>query len=99
MPSALTRRARRPAQSARSTVSRADESASYEMAEPVASSLLESLRAFGYTPETSIADLIDNSISAGARNVWLTFLWGGEDSYIAVTDDGRGMTARPLRED
>jgi hypothetical protein len=31
--------------------------------------MIESLRAFGYNIQTAIADLIDNSISAGAKNV------------------------------
>lgn len=81
-----------------SLTSQATETTAYELAEPAASALLEALRAFGYTPETSVADLIDNSVSAGARNVWLTFQWAGEDSYIVVRDDGRGMTAEALRE-
>ncbi|MYC67259.1 MAG: ATP-binding protein [Acidobacteriia bacterium] len=58
--------------------------------------MIESLRGVGYTPETAIADLIDNSISAHARNVWLTFWWEGRRSHIAVLDDGDGMTEGEL---
>ncbi|WP_207211199.1 hypothetical protein [Leptolyngbya sp. Cla-17] len=47
----------------------------YDIAEPRASAMIESLRAFGYNIQTAIADLIDNSISAEAKNVWLTFFW------------------------
>ena len=36
----------------------------FEIAAPPASSLIESLRGVGYSPETAIADLVDNSISA-----------------------------------
>jgi hypothetical protein len=71
---------------------------SYEMVPPRASSLVESLRAFGYTPEAALADLIDNSITAKARNIDIKFVWDGADSFITVTDDGVGMTDEVLRE-
>ena len=71
---------------------------SFEIAAPPASSMIESLRGVGYTPETAIADLIDNSISAHARNVWITFWWEGRRSHIAVLDDGDGMTEGELSE-
>lgn len=72
--------------------------ATYEVVEPNASAMMESLRAFGYSTKAAIADLIDNSISAGARNVWLTFHWDGPDSYVAVLDDGGGMTEAELTQ-
>ncbi len=65
---------------------------------PRASVLAESLRAFGYDLGTAIADLVDNSISAGARKVWVDFSWAGQDSSIAITDDGRGMSEARLRD-
>lgn len=65
---------------------------------PRASVLAESLRAFGYDLGTAIADLVDNSISAGAANVWIDFTWDGTDSCIAITDDGRGMSESRLRD-
>ena len=64
----------------------------YEIVAPDPSALIESLRAFGYTPQAAIADLIDNSITAGARNIWVHFTWSGASSYITVRDDGKGMT-------
>lgn len=70
----------------------------YDHAAPHASSLIESLRAFGYTLETAIADLIDNSISAGARSVQVRFYWDGMNSWIALQDDGRGMSEAELVE-
>lgn len=70
----------------------------YENASPRAGAMVESMRAFGYTPETAIADLIDNSIAAGARNVWIKFWWAGKDSYVSVSDDGRGMSEHELFE-
>lgn len=53
---------------------------------------MESMRAVGYTLETAIADLIDNSITAGATRVDLLFSGEGQ-AYVAVIDDGSGMTA------
>lgn len=58
---------------------------------PLAGSLAESLRAFSYSLPSAIADLVDNSISAGARNVWIQFDWDGPDSVVSVADDGRGI--------
>ena len=69
-----------------------------EIVEPNPAALIESLRAFGYSLRTAIADLIDNSISAGASSIHLTFHWGGSDSYILLEDDGCGMTEAVLRE-
>ncbi len=68
----------------------------FDLAPPQAASLAESLRAFGYEPPTALADLVDNSITAGARNVWIDFHWAGETSVVSVTDDGAGMTAEAL---
>lgn len=68
----------------------------YDLVEPGAPAMLESLRAFGYNIQTAIADLIDNSISAEAKNVWLQFYWDGSESYISMLDDGKGMTEAEL---
>jgi hypothetical protein len=58
--------------------------------------MFESLRAFGYELATALADLIDNSVFAGTRNVWIDFEWDGEPSNICFTDDGCGMTEEEL---
>lgn len=68
----------------------------YDIVEPRADALIESLRSFGYTPEASIADLIDNSITGGARNIWIEFHWDGGRSLAAIADDGHGMSAEAL---
>jgi signal transduction histidine kinase len=67
-----------------------------DLAEPFASSMSESLRAFGYDLPSAIADLVDNSIFAEARSIWIDFHWDGENSSICVTDDGRGMTEKEM---
>jgi hypothetical protein len=56
---------------------------------PTAAALLKSLRGLGYTPETALADLIDNSISAGADLIELSVDWNDGETRIAVRDDGR----------
>ncbi|TAK35037.1 MAG: ATP-binding protein [Saprospiraceae bacterium] len=60
-------------------------------AEPKAAAMIESFRAIGYSPETALADLIDNSISAGAKNVRIEFIWAGRNSWLTIIDDGWGM--------
>jgi len=68
----------------------------YDIVSPDAGAMIESLRAYGYHLETSIADIIDNSISAEARNVWIECSWDGENSTIAIRDDGHGMSEEVL---
>ena len=75
-----------------------DASNGFETVPPSASALLESLRAFGYSLKTAIADLIDNSITAKASNVWIDFNWDGRKSSITIRDDGDGMTEKELVE-
>ncbi len=62
---------------------------------PYAPTLIESTRAIGYTLETAIADIVDNSISASASCIEIFFFPVG-DSYIAILDDGYGMDADAL---
>ena len=69
----------------------------YDEVAPLAASLVQSLRAFSYELPSAVADLIDNSITAGARHVWIDFFWDGDDSAISVTDDGRGMSEDTLK--
>lgn len=60
-------------------------------------SLIESMRAVGYTTESAIADLVDNSISAEAARVAIEYDATGEP-YVAILDDGRGMSASELTQ-
>jgi hypothetical protein len=68
----------------------------YELVEPLASPVLESMRAFGYTPETAIADLVDNSISARASTIAIEFHWRASAPWISVIDNGDGMSEMGL---
>ena len=65
---------------------------------PDPGALIASMRAFGYSLPTAIADLIDNSITAGAKVVHVRTHWAGDASWISVWDDGAGMTERQLVE-
>lgn len=67
---------------------------SFELA-PSAPFLLESMRAIGYSPQTAIADLVDNSVTANATRVYLRFP-PGPPSFVALLDDGDGMTESEL---
>lgn len=62
---------------------------------PVAPMLMESLRAVGYSTSAALADLVDNSISAGAHKITITFA-ATPQPFIVVLDDGRGMNAEEL---
>jgi len=63
---------------------------------PEASSMIETFRAIGYNIETAIADIIDNSISANAKNIWINFEWKGSKTWLSIKDDGIGMNDAEL---
>ncbi len=62
---------------------------------PYAPTLIESTRAIGYSLEAAIADIIDNSIAAGAKKVDI-FFFPVDAAYVAVLDNGKGMNAEEL---
>lgn len=64
---------------------------------PEASVLLESMRAIGYDAATAVADLVDNSITAGARKVSIRFE-PGRPSILAILDNGDGMDEAELEQ-
>ncbi len=70
--------------------------ADYDLAGPGATELFESLRAFGYDLPTALADIIDNSLTARARNIWIDMQWAGRSSRIVIRDDGFGMSEERL---
>lgn len=65
-------------------------------APPRASAMIEALRGLGYSPAAAIADVIDNSIAAGASEVDVQFIWKGKQSAIVIADNGAGMDAPAL---
>ena len=67
-----------------------------EEAIPHAGSMIESFRSIGYSLSTAVADIIDNSIAAQARNVWIDFEWLGSETALVITDDGDGMNKKEL---
>ena len=67
-------------------------------ATPAAASMVETFRAMGYSLETAMADILDNSISAGANNIWISRIWKGGQSIITIKDDGIGMNHQELIE-
>jgi anti-sigma regulatory factor (Ser/Thr protein kinase) len=71
---------------------------SYEIATPKPAALIESLRSIGYDLPTAIADIVDNSISANAKSIDITFHWSGAQSWICIVDDGDGMSELKLFE-
>src|SRR5437867_4571775 len=64
---------------------------------PDPSRLIESLRDSGYSFNTAIADIIDNSITAEAKNIQIIaemdFVG---DIKVYICDDGKGMTYEEL---
>lgn len=66
---------------------------------PKASTLMGSLRSMGYTFESAVADVIDNSISAHASIVRILFPANPLDSIaVGIIDNGDGMTDAELFE-
>lgn len=59
--------------------------------------LVMTLRDMGYTLETAIADVIDNSISASAGNIWIEVDTGAQ-LRIAIIDDGEGLTRASIQD-
>lgn len=67
-------------------------------ASPYAASLIEGHRDFGYNLETALADIVDNAITAKAKDVSLTAETASDEPWIAIADDGTGMTEVELIE-
>jgi len=63
---------------------------------PHAKMLLVALRSVGYTNETAIADIIDNSISGAASEIELYFDW--DNRRIIIADNGYGMDSKELMD-
>jgi Histidine kinase-, DNA gyrase B-, and HSP90-like ATPase len=77
-------------------------SAHFEEVPPDPAATIESLRSLGYSLASAVADLVDNSIAARVEEqlvtVQIMLHWAGGQSWLAVVDDGRGMTEDELRQ-
>ena len=60
--------------------------------------MLDILGSSGYSLKTAIADVLDNSITAKAKNIYINFFYDEEDSYIQIIDDGKGMSFQKMKE-
>ena len=65
---------------------------------PAAARTISSLRDIGYELPQAVADLVDNSVSAGATVVTVDLHFDGTDSWIRIADNGRGMDTATLTE-
>ncbi len=68
----------------------------FEIAKPNPEFLIKSIAEQGYSLETAVADLIDNSISAGAKNIEVLTDLENQPFKLFITDDGCGMSPEDL---
>jgi len=60
--------------------------------------LFKILARAGHSLPSAVADLVDNSLSHGAREIWITFPNPNESGrWMCIRDDGTGMTPAVLR--
>ena len=70
----------------------------YERVAPRAATLIESMRDIGYSLQTALADIIDNSITANADLIEILAETKNQELYIAIIDNGNGMSSSELME-
>ena len=68
-----------------------------EVVNPNVGNLIQSLRDIGYTFEIAVADILDNSISAGSKNIIIRATKEPE-MRLEILDDGSGMIEQELVE-
>ncbi|RGN38141.1 ATP-binding protein [Bacteroides oleiciplenus] len=68
----------------------------YEIVRPDPEKEINSMRSFGYSLETAIADLIDNSVTAEANKIFITYNIAIFGSYVRIEDNGKGMSEAGL---
>lgn len=67
------------------------QNSNYQDNTPNAGKLIDSLRNTGYNNIAAIADLIDNSIDAGAHDIWFSIEPTKNNFRITLADNGQGM--------
>ena len=65
---------------------------------PSAEIVVNSMRAMGYSFESAISDVIDNSIAVKSSLIELKFPIDPTECYVAICDNGSGMTRERLIE-
>ena len=66
---------------------------------PKPSNEIKTLRKIGYSLETSIADILDNSITAKSKKIEIEIPYSDQcEPYISIKDDGAGMSKEELIE-
>lgn len=65
---------------------------------PGARRLMKSLRDMGYDFAQAVADVVDNSIEAKASWVAIDVEFDGDNSWVRIADNGKGMKPEQLRE-
>jgi hypothetical protein len=65
-------------------------------ASPDPRSHIKTLMRIGYTMSSAVSDILDNSITAEARNIEIFSLPGQEETSISIIDDGNGMSPEEL---
>lgn len=68
----------------------------YDIVRPEPDSLLQSIRSFGYTLETAISDLIDNSVTANSEMICIDYGIDRFSSFVRIEDNGDGMDEEEL---
>ena len=63
---------------------------------PSASSLSESMRDLGYSLETAVADIVDNSITAKATEIEIYCDLDKDNPTLVIIDNGHGMSCKDL---
>lgn len=65
---------------------------------PSARRLITSLRDIGYDFPSAVADVVDNSIEAGATRICVDVRFDGDRSHVRIADNGYGMKPERIRE-
>ena len=69
----------------------------FDIMQPKAAAITASMRSIGYSMETAVADLIDNSITAGATRVQIKGAYKGSSTALFIRDNGAGMDEETLK--
>ena len=66
---------------------------------PPAGALIQSLRSIGYTFNSAVADIVDNSVDAKASRIEIEITPGDVDQFsVSICDDGHGMSFEELKQ-